>query len=161
MPQNDHRYQVTVRWTGNKGNGTSSYRSYGREHEVSAAGKVTLPGSADPSFRGDPERWNPEELLVAALAQCHMLAYLYLCAVNGVGVLAYDDDAEGTMTTSGSGGRFSEVTLHPRVTVASRDMIDAANELHRDAHADCFIASSVNFPVHHEPTARATPPTTG
>ena len=153
----DHHYQVSVSWSGNRGDGTSSYRSYGREHEVSAEGKVTLQGSADRAFRGDPDRWNPEELLVAALSQCHLLSYLHVCSVNDVVVTAYDDQAEGTMTTSGGGGRFSEVTLHPRVMVASTDMMDRAIELHEDAHEACFIASSVNFPVHHEPMVQVAP----
>jgi organic hydroperoxide reductase OsmC/OhrA len=68
-----HRYETTVTWTGNTGTGTSGYRDYQRTHEISAAGKPTLPGSSDPAFRGDPARWNPEELLVASLSQCHML----------------------------------------------------------------------------------------
>ncbi len=156
MPHTAHRYEVNVRWTGNTGEGTSSYRSYSRDHDVSVAGKATLAGSSDPAFRGDSERWNPEELLVAALSQCHMLAYLHACAVNAVVVTAYEDQAEGSMKMSGNSGAFSEVTLHPRVTVASPDMVQRANALHHDAHEACFIASSVNFPVSHEPIARAT-----
>ncbi len=121
MPHTAHRYEVNVRWTGNAGEGTSSYRSYSRDHDVSVAGKATLAGSSDPAFRGDSERWNPEELLVAALSQCHMLAYLHACAVNAVVVTAYEDQAEGSMKMSGNSGAFSEVTLHPRVTVEKPD----------------------------------------
>ena len=79
-----HRYDVTVTWTGNDGEGTKSYRSYRRDHDVDAPGRPTVPGSSDPAFRGDPSRWNPEQLLVAALSQCHMLSYLHQCAANGV-----------------------------------------------------------------------------
>ena len=75
-----HRYATTVTWTGNTGPGTSGYRDYQRTHEISADGKPTILGSADPAFRGDPARWNPEELLVASLSQCHMLTFLSLCA---------------------------------------------------------------------------------
>jgi organic hydroperoxide reductase OsmC/OhrA len=151
-----HVYAVSVAWTGNRGTGTSGYRAYGRDHDVSAPGVPPIPGSSDPLFRGDPGRWNPELELVAALSQCHMLSYLHLCAVAGVIVTGYADDATGTMAEADDGGgRFTEVTLRPRVTVSSADMIETAVALHKDANAKCFIASSVNFPVHHEPTAAA------
>jgi organic hydroperoxide reductase OsmC/OhrA len=150
-----HEYQVAVRWTGNRGTGTSGYRDYGRDHDIETEGRPGLAGSADPAFRGDESRWNPELLLVAALAECHMLSYLHHCAVGGVVVTGYADDALGTMEQEGNGGHFTEVVLRPEVTVASPDMVDAAVRLHEDAHRDCFIASSVNFPVRHESTVRA------
>jgi organic hydroperoxide reductase OsmC/OhrA len=151
-----HSYAVSVAWTGNRGTGTSGYRAYGRDHDVTAAGPPPIAASSDPAFRGDPGRWNPELELTAALAQCHMLWYLHLCATAGVVVTAYADDARGTMAEAADGsGRFTEVVLRPRVTVASADMIEAAAGLHRDAHAKCFIANSVNFPVRHEPTVTA------
>ncbi|MCI0672315.1 MAG: hypothetical protein L0Y64_17835, partial [Myxococcaceae bacterium] len=73
----EHRYEVTTRWTGNKGEGTAHYRAYSRNHELSAPGKLApIPGSSDPAFRGEAERYNPEELLVASLSACHMLWFL-------------------------------------------------------------------------------------
>jgi organic hydroperoxide reductase OsmC/OhrA len=151
MPRT-HRYELTVTWTGDRGEGTSSYRSYSRSHEVGADGQRTIEGSSDPVFRGDADRWNPEQLLVAALSQCHMLSYLHLCAVAGVVVTGYVDRPVGTMQESpGSGGRFVEVLLRPHVTVTSGDMVKRAEVLHEDAHRACFIAASVNFPVRHEP----------
>ena len=150
----EHSYATSVTWTGNRGTGTSSYREYGRDHEVTATGKPVLLGSADAAFRGDAERWNPEELLVAALSQCHMLAYLHLCAVSGVVVLSYADEASGTMRTSGGAGEFVRVTLRPVVAVADAAMVETAMRLHHDAHSACFIARSVNFPVTHEPQVR-------
>lgn len=147
-----HTYEVVVTWTGNLGTGTSGYRHYSRNHEVAADGPGVLVGSSDPTFRGDKARWNPEQLLVASLAQCHMLWYLHLCADAGVVVTAYVDQPVGTMVTTAEGGRFTEVVLRPRVTVTSPDMVETATRLHADAHRACFIASSVNFPVRHEPT---------
>jgi organic hydroperoxide reductase OsmC/OhrA len=151
-----HTYTTTVTWTGNRGTGTSGYRDYGREHTVAAA-PGELRGSADPAFRGDADRWNPEQLLVAALSQCHMLSYLHRCAVNDVVVTAYTDHARGTMTAAGGGGRFTEVVLAPAVTVAAPEMVEKAVRLHEDAHRDCFIAASVNFPVRHEPVVTHVP----
>jgi uncharacterized protein (DUF1810 family)/organic hydroperoxide reductase OsmC/OhrA len=151
-----HSYDISVSWTGNRGTGTSGYRGYGRDHDLSADGLPTIAGSSDPAFRGDRGRWNPELELTAALSQCHMLSYLHVCAAAGVTVTAYTDDAHGVMAeTADGGGHFVEVVLRPRVTVASEDMIEAATRLHEDASAKCFIASSVNFPVRHEPVVVA------
>jgi organic hydroperoxide reductase OsmC/OhrA len=142
---------VTIKWTGNRGSGTSGYRDYDRSHEISVSSKVTIPASSDPKFRGDSTRYNPEELMVAALSSCHMLSYLHVCAVNGIVVTDYTDDATGTMVeTPDGGGHLTEVTLHPVITISAGDAALAA-ELHGKAHHLCFIANSVNFPVHIEP----------
>lgn len=147
-----HRYAVRVGWTGNRGEGTRDYRAYDRDHEVSADGKPTIPASSDPSFRGDGRRWNSEELLVAALSQCHMLWYLHLCAVNGVVVTDYEDRPEGVMVEERDGsGYFTGVTLRPKITVTDAEAIERARGLHHEAHRLCFIANSVNFPVATEP----------
>jgi len=151
MPRT-HNYAVQVTWTGNQGTGTSGYRDYSRDHDITADGPATIAGSSDPAFRGDRARWNPELELTAALSTCHMLWYLHLCAEAGVTVLAYADHASGTMEESADGGgRFTEVVLRPHVTVATQDMADAAKRLHADASAKCFVANSVNFPVEHDP----------
>jgi organic hydroperoxide reductase OsmC/OhrA len=155
MPRS-HSYGVSVAWTGNRGTGTSGYRDYGRDHDVTADGRPVIAGSSDPLFRGDRARWNPELELVAALSQCHMLWYLHLCAVAGVIVTSYTDHADGTMAEADDGGgRFTEVVLRPQVAVASPEMAEAAASLHEEAHAKCFIAGSVNFPVRHEPVITA------
>ncbi len=152
----DHHYELTVTWAGNLGDGTSTYRGYRRTHTVAAQGPPELPGSADPTFHGDRERWNPEQLLLAALAQCHMLSYLHVCVGAGVVVTDYVDRATGSMRTEADGsGHFTEVVLHPAVVVAGSDMVDAAMSAHRRASQLCFITNSVNFPVRHQPVVRA------
>ncbi|MEL6656347.1 MAG: OsmC family protein [Bacteroidota bacterium] len=144
-----HQYNMQMRWTGNKGTGTSSYRAYSRDHEYYFPGKAgPIPGSSDPSFRGDPSRYNPEELLLASLSSCHMLWFLHFCSVESVIVLAYEDTPIGEMAEDHKGsGRFTSVTLHPHVQVAEANMQGKLEELHHRAHQYCFIANSVNFPV--------------
>jgi organic hydroperoxide reductase OsmC/OhrA len=152
MNLSEHRYEVRVRWTGNLGNGTSGYRDYSRENEVTAPGLPLLPGTADPTFHGQKDRWNPEQLLLTALSQCHLLSYLHMAVKAGVRVTAYEDDAEGTMRLNRDGtGEFTGVVLRPRVTVATQEDLERSGDLHAQAAAACFIARSVNFPVHHEP----------
>lgn len=149
-----HHYRATVTWTGNQGTGTSGYKAYSRDHVISAEGKKDIEGSSDPSFRGDKSRYSPEDLLLDAISSCHMLWYLHLCAVNGVVVTNYVDHATATMTEENDGsGQFTEASLSPVVTVQHESMIEKANALHHEANKLCFIARSVNFPVHHHPTA--------
>lgn len=151
----EHHYQTQLRWTGNRGEGTSNYRAYDRDHVLSAGHKPEIPGSSDPSFRGNPQRYNPEELLVASLSSCHMLWYLHLCSVNGVIVVDYEDATEGIMEEDDNGsGRFSAVILRPVVTIREEGMREKAVKLHHEASSYCFIANSVNFPVRHEPVIR-------
>jgi organic hydroperoxide reductase OsmC/OhrA len=153
-----HFYETRVTWTGDLGTGTSGYRAYSRDHEVTADGPGVILGSSDPTFRGDRSRWNPELLLVASLSQCHMLWYLHLCAQAGVVVTEYVDDASGVMADDGDSGRFTEVVLRPQITVTAPGMAGRAQALHADAHKACFIANSVNFPVRHEPVIKVSEP---
>ncbi len=147
-----HRYSATIEWTGNLGSGTSGYRSYARDHEIHAEGKPMIPGSSDPAFRGDRTRYNPEDLLVASLSSCHMLWYLHLCTDHQIIVRGYRDAAEGTMSEEVDGsGRFTEVVLHPEVTLQAGADRELAHALHEKAHKLCFIANSVNFPVRCDP----------
>lgn len=152
----EHRYSVEVAWTGNTGAGTTDYRAYRRDNEVTAPGRPMIPGSSDPSFRGDATRWNPEQLLVAAVSQCHMLWFLHLASSAGVTVVDYVDRPTGTMTEEpGGAGQFREITLHPEVTITDPAQLGLADGLHHQAGELCFIARSVNFPITHEPVAKA------
>ena len=142
-----HTYGTYVHWTSSSGEGTSSYRSYSRDHTIGGKGKPEIAASSDPSFRGDPARYNPEELLVASVSSCHMLWYLHLCSVNGIKVVDYADNASGAMEENDGSGQFVEVELRPVVTILSATDRERALALHREAHQLCFIARSVNFPV--------------
>ena len=153
IPMKQHTYEIQVDWTGNTGQGTKTYKSYRRDHTIASNGKPPIQGSSDPSFRGDPSRYNPEELLVASLSACHMLSYLHLCAVNHIMVVEYRDAASGVMQENSDGsGEFKEVVLRPTVKLSPGDDPSKALALHHEAHHLCFIARSVNFPVEVVPT---------
>lgn len=150
MPK-EHIYNTNLVWTGNQGTGTKTYTGYSRAHEISIEGKPVIVGSSDPHFRGDASRYNPEELLVAALSACHMLYYLHLCADAGIVVVDYQDDATGKMSeTPDGGGHFTEVVLRPHVVISKESDAEKAQKIHHKAHKLCFIANSVNFPVRAE-----------
>lgn len=152
----DHHYNSHLIWDGNRGDGTSDYATYGREHRILIDGKPELRATADAAFRGDANTHNPEDLFLAAISSCHMLSYLALCAKYGISVLTYEDRATGLMREDGKGGgRFEEVTLHPVVTIANAEQIERATKLHDRAHELCFIANSCSVPIHHQPEVRA------
>jgi len=143
-----HHYEIRLTWTGNDGRGTSDYRSYRRDHEITVVNKIIIPASSDPAFRGDPSRYNPEELLVGSVSSCHMLWYLHFCAVNQVVVLDYRDNALGEMVENSDGsGQFTRILLKPVVKISPESDPAKAQALHHEAHRYCFIARSVNFPV--------------
>jgi organic hydroperoxide reductase OsmC/OhrA len=147
-----HHYAVQVTWTGNTGSGTASYAGYERAHTISAAGKATINGSSDPSFRGDGRRYNPEEMLVASASACHMLTYLHLCAANKIVVTSYEDRPTGEMEESAGSGEFVRVDLKPCVTITAGSDVKRAKALHDEAHNQCFIANSLKIAVIVEPT---------
>lgn len=150
-----HNYSLTVKWTGNTGKGTSSYAAFERSHTIIIDNKTDIHGSSDPAFRGDKTKPNPEDLLLASISSCHMLWYLHLCTVAGIIVTDYFDNATGIMIeTANGGGKFTEATLNPTVTITDILMTEKSNELHKKANELCFVASSLNFPVYHKPSCK-------
>lgn len=148
----DHHYQTIITWTGNKGTGTSSLTSYERDLTLMVPGKPEIPGTSEVSVEGNKIRYNPEELLQLAIASCHMLSFLYVCAKNGVVVTTYTDHSTGTMRdTPDGGGHFTEITLQPEITIASEIDEVKLSGLHHQANKLCYIANSCNFPVYHQP----------
>jgi organic hydroperoxide reductase OsmC/OhrA len=157
MARDAHEYSARLTWDGNTGNGTATYAGYGRQYRFLVEGKPELEGTADPMFKGDPTKHNPEEHFLAAISACHMLSYLALCAREGVNVLAYEDDVQATLKFDGrGGGKFEEVVLHPTVTIAEGHDAELAHRLHERAHELCFIAASCSVPILHEATIRST-----
>ncbi|MGO4879117.1 OsmC family protein [Pedobacter psychrotolerans] len=155
MPK-DHLYSTTITWTGNKGSGTMDYRSYDRDYTITVDGKADILGSSDSAFLGDKTKYNPEDLLLAAISSCHMLWYLHLCSKNEIVVIDYQDKAIGTMEEQADGsGKFKEVILHPQVLIADKAHVELAESLHQEANKMCFIANSLNFLVKHEATFKA------
>jgi len=150
-----HHYQSLIKWTGNKGKGTTSYASYDRSYDIIIENKPILKGSADPAFRGNADLHNPEDLFLASISSCHMLWYLHLCAVNKITVIDYQDKATAKMEETAEGkGHFIEAILRPEVVIIEKDKIELAETLHQKANEFCFIANSCNFPIHHNPTIK-------
>lgn len=152
----EHKYTIEVKWTGNLGKGTQSSAGYARDHEINKKASHVILGSSDPAFRGSPERYNPEELLLSTLSSCHMLMYLHFCSQNQITVVDYLDNAVGIMEEDEKGsGRFISATLKPCIKILEKDKFEKASHLHHQSHEYCFIANSINFPVNVEPEIEA------
>lgn len=144
----NHEYNATIKWTGNRGTGTSGYTDYDRSHTISVDGKVNIEASSDPHFKGDAARYNPEDLFLTSIASCHMLWYLHLCADHGIIVEAYTDRPYGLMETGANGsGQFTKIELRPEVKVKEEQTLERAVGLHQQAHTMCFLSNSVNFEI--------------
>jgi organic hydroperoxide reductase OsmC/OhrA len=151
-----HLFKAELKWASNQNQEDSTKRFYSKNHQIKIEGKPVLNISAAKAFKGDPELYNPEDLLLSSLVSCHMMSYLYVCSQNGIEVLEYSDDAEATLEVSADGsGRFIEVKLYPKVKISNPDKIELAIELHTKANKLCFIANSCNFPVLHEVSCEA------
>jgi Predicted redox protein, regulator of disulfide bond formation len=147
-----HSYTSRIRWTGNTGEGTAHYRAYTRDWDVAVPGKPVIPCSNDPLLGGNKGLMNPEDLLLSALAGCHMLWYLHLASDAGIVVTAYEDDPEGIGEVApGGAGRFVKAVLRPRIVVKPGADLAVAEAIHHRIHEVCFIARSVAFPVEIEP----------
>ena len=155
---NTHSFPCRLVWTGAVKGGTTNYETYSREVRADFPGKASIRGTAAAVFRGDPAIVDPEDLLVASLSMCHFLSYAALCARKGVNVIAYDDDANGRMERVDRIIKFTDVLLKPHVTIAPGSDPDLARALHEQAHHECFIANSVNFPVRNEPVITSAAP---
>ncbi|CAD0000766.1 OsmC family protein [Flavobacterium chungangense] len=148
-----HIFKAEAKWSLNQNREDSTKRFYSKTHQIKIEGKPILGVSAAKAFKGDPELYNPEDLLLSSLVSCHMMSYLYVCSQNGIEVLEYTDNAEATLEVTADGsGRFTEVRLHPKVKIANADKMQEALDLHIKANQLCFIANSCNFPVLHNAT---------
>lgn len=147
----NHIFKAKVNWQLGISETTQNLKGFSRNHVVTIPNKnAPLEVSAAKPFRGDETLYNPEDLLLSALASCHMMSYLYVCAQNNIEVLNYEDNAEAILEVEGSGsGRFKEVTLNPLVTIKDASKKELAKTLHEKANRLCFIANSCNFPVEH------------
>jgi len=151
-----HLFKAAINWTSNQNKAQSGRKFYSKSHKIKIEGKPILDISAAKAFKGDPELYNPEDLLLSSLVSCHMMSYLYVCSQNGIEVLEYSDDAEAILEVVPNGsGRFTEVRLYPKVTIANPDKIQEALDLHTKANQLCFIANSCNFPVLHNATCES------
>jgi organic hydroperoxide reductase OsmC/OhrA len=144
----NHNFEIRLRWHNTNPTEREIGRDYSHESIITSDKHATLVASAAEGFGGDVRLWNPEELLMAAIAQCHMLSFLYAAHEAGIDVVDYVDETTGTMNYQGGAGAMTSVTLRP--TIATNASAEDVDRLHQQAKAMCVLRASVNFPVNVE-----------
>ena len=151
-----HSFAVNLRWRNTRAFDGELVREYSHEGFATVPGHAPIVTSAAVDFGGDPHLWNPEELLMAALSQCHLLSFLYIANRDGIAIEDYIDEVTGEMDFSGGTGAMASVTLKPTVYTLTDPEVVAT--MHEEAKGMCVMRASVNFPVHLEAvTARPEP----
>lgn len=146
-----HTFQSHLSWSKHPHAEDPANRRTLKNHQIAIDEKETMTVSAAKAFKGDPSKWNPEDMLLSSLMSCHMMSYLYVCSQHGVEVISYKDDAEAILEVNADGsGQISKVILKPLVTITDATQIQLAIELHHQANQLCFIANSCNFEVVHQ-----------
>ena len=130
------------------------YETYDRTHLVEfPGGKVTA--SSAPEYKGDARFVNPEEMLAAAIASCHMLTFLAVAAKSRLHLLTYSDRAVAHLEKDTDGiTRVTRVDLHPKVTFKEDVPAEKQTSMHEKAHRNCFVANSVKCEVRVNELAR-------
>ncbi len=147
-----HTFETTLAWPADAAQKLPPDPAFSRNSVLAAPGKPVIVASSPAVFGGDTARYNPEEMLMLSLSQCHLLTYLAIAAKKRMGILKYEDRVVGTLGMGASGKmQMVDVLLRPRVTVAKGTNLTDAHALHETAHASCFMANSVNFTVRNEP----------
>lgn len=141
-----HSYPFSLDWRGN-----TLDAAYSRNATASAEGKVLLPVSSAAEYAGDVLRWNPEDLLGVALANCHMLTFLALASKAKLEVKAYEDRAEAILDTVDKVTSVTAIRLSPTIRVAAGTSMAKVIDLFQKAHKYCFVANSIKAKVIMEP----------
>ncbi|WVT77850.1 OsmC family protein (plasmid) [Sinorhizobium chiapasense] len=142
----DHR--IRLEWAATEHSKQTG--TYSRDHKAIISPHVTIPVSAAPDYLGNSELADPEQLLVSALASCHMLYFLAICEGSGYAVSSYADEGIGKVSKSPEGFySVSSITLRPKVSFSSEKQPDreTLERLHHRAHKGCFIANSIKSSV--------------
>lgn len=114
---------------------------------LSAAGKPNVVVGSPPEFKGEPDIWAPEELLVGAVNTCMMLTFLSLTQAKGLTPVRYESEAEGLLENIEGKYRITEVTVRPRVSIKDKAELERAREIMESVESQCFISNSIKSKV--------------
>ena len=145
------QYRATLQW---KNQGSDfNYDTFDRTHKISFPGGIEFKGTSAPEYLGKKELANPEEMLAATLASCHMLTFLAVCAKSRLHVTSYEDNPVATLDKNAE-GKFAvtHIQLNPKASFQGETpSAEKLQELHAKAHRNCFIANSLACKMAVEP----------
>jgi len=142
-------HTIKLNWL--KGDAQFTYDAYPRNHQITFKDSEAVTFSAAATYKGDPTRGDPEDMLVAALSSCHMLSFLAIAAKKKITILSYDDEAVGFMEKEGGKLWITRTILRPKIVFETTPDAATIADMHHLAHEQCFIANSVKTEVTVEP----------
>jgi organic hydroperoxide reductase OsmC/OhrA len=110
---------------------------------VCATGKPDIQLSSPPEFKGRAGVWTPEDMFVASLNVCTLMTFVAYAKHKSLGLAGYESSVEGVLEYSNGKYRFTEITIHPHVTVKTQEEIELARQILQDAHDNCLITNSI------------------
>lgn len=104
--------------------------------------------SASPAeFGGPGDRWSPETLLVAAIADCLVLTFRGMAKASGLEWRSLSAHVSGTLDRVGDGLEFTHFRMHVLMTIADARDEERARRLVAKAERACLIARSLKAKV--------------
>lgn len=121
--------------------------SSARRGTLSAVGKPNVVVGSPPEFKGEADNWSPEELFVGSLNTCIMLTFFALAQARGLTPVGYESEAEGLLENVEGKYCITEVTVRPRVILASDTELELARKTMEGVEARCFVSNSITSRV--------------
>jgi organic hydroperoxide reductase OsmC/OhrA len=102
-------------------------------------GKPNIVVGSPPEFKGEPDIWAPEELLVGSVNTCMMLTFLTLARAKGLTPVGYESEADGLLENIEGKYRITKITVRPLVSLKGKAELELAREIMENVEAQCFI----------------------
>ena len=135
MAHKSFRYKAKTIWTSE------------RVGVLSGTGKPNIIVGSPPEFKGKPDNWAPEELLVGSVNTCILLTFLTLAQGRGLIPAAYESEADGLLENVDGKYLITEVTIRPRITVKSQADVGPIREAIESVESRCFMSNSIKAKV--------------
>lgn len=119
---------------------------------VDSAGLPALATAAPAEFGGPGDRWSPETLLVAAVANCFVLTFRAIARASKLEWTSLACTAEGTLDRVDGVTRFTAVTVRATLTLPAGGSEALARRLLEKSEAGCLVTNSLVATRHLEAT---------
>ncbi len=115
---------------------------------VSSEGLPTLETAPPREFGGPGDRWSPETLLVAAVADCFLLSFRAIASASKFDWHSLSCEVEGTLDKVDRVTQFTAFHLTIRLKTAGEVDVVRADRLIRRAEQSCLISNSLKAESH-------------
>jgi organic hydroperoxide reductase OsmC/OhrA len=119
---------------------------------LSADAVDPIPSAPPPEFGGPGDRWSPETLLVAAVANCFILSFRAIARASRLPWTAAACDVEGKLERIEGTMRFTEFRVSATLEVPPDTNEQKAQRILEKAEANCLVTNSLTATRHLEAT---------